>query len=203
MKSLFITFEGGEGSGKTTQIKLLAEYFKNNGKKCLLGREPGGSQGSEAIRDIILNGSADKWHDVTELLLFQAARVEHVERVIKPALASGNIVLCDRFLDSSIVYQGIGKGLGVQYVEQIHQLTLGNFAPDFTIILDIEPEKGLKRAKSRSHHETRFENMELEFHKKVREGFLSLTKNKPERYIVLDASGDIRDIHATIIDKLG
>ncbi|MEI7669300.1 MAG: dTMP kinase [Pseudomonadota bacterium] len=203
MKSLFITFEGGEGSGKTTQIKLLAEYFKNNGKKCLLTREPGGSQGSEAIRDIILNGSADKWHDVTELLLFQAARVEHVERVIKPALASGNIVLCDRFLDSSIVYQGIGKGLGVQYVEQIHQLTLGNFAPDFTIILDIEPEKGLKRAKSRSHHETRFENMELEFHKKVREGFLSLTKNKPERYIVLDASGDIRDIHATIIDKLG
>ena len=203
MKPLFITFEGGEGSGKTTQIKRLHQHLVAHGKICLLTREPGGSNGAEAIRAMVLTGSVDKWHPVAETLLFLAARVEHVEKVIKPALARAENVLCDRFLDSTLVYQGLGKGLGIEYIRRLSSLTLGNFAPDITFILDIDPEIGLERAMKRAGNETRFENMQLEFHMKVREGFLMLAKQNPARYKVVDATLSPDQVHQNIINTLG
>ncbi len=198
MSGTFITFEGGEGSGKTTQINLLEKYLCDSGRKCLLTREPGGSAGGDAIRQLLLTGAADKWHPVSETLLFQAARVEHVETLIKPALARGEIVLCDRFLDSTLVYQGISKGLGMEYVRQLYRLTLGNFMPDFTIILDIDPQIGVSRAKRRSGNETRFEHMEMEFHRKVREGFLALAVVNPGRYIVINANQSLEEVSLAV-----
>ncbi len=202
MSGKFITFEGGEGSGKTTQIELLQKYFAGQGRNCIVTREPGGSVGGEAIRQLLLTGNADKWDKVSETLLFQAARIGHVERIIKPALARGEIVLCDRFLDSTIVYQGIGKGLGVEYIRQLHQLTLGNFAPDLTFILDIDPDTGIARAKSRTGQETRFENMDMEFHQKVRQGFLDLARADPGRYRVIDAGQAVNVVHDDISKAL-
>lgn len=202
MTGLFITFEGGEGSGKSTQIQLLHKYLAASGKKCLVTREPGGSTGSEAVRELLLTGSGDKWNPVAETLLFQAARVEHVERVIKPALQRGEVVLCDRFLDSTIIYQGLGKGLGTEYIRQLHQLTLGNFWPDFTLILDIDPKIGVGRAKRRAGKETRFENMDMKFHNSVRKGFLALAENNPARYIVINAARSVESVHKSIVDTL-
>jgi dTMP kinase len=168
MTGIFLTFEGGEGSGKTTQIQLLRDALVATGKQCLITREPGGSPGSEAIRNLLLTGAVDRWNPVAETLLFQAARIEHVERIIKPALARGNIVVSDRFLDSTIVYQGIAKGLGTEYIRQMYRLTLGNFMPDATIVLDVDPSIGLKRAASRQGDENRFEAMDKSFHQHVR-----------------------------------
>ncbi len=202
MAGKFITFEGGEGSGKTTQIKLLQKQLNDAGKKSVLTREPGGCAPADAIRKLLLTGSVDKWHPVAETLLFQAARVEHVERVIKPALERGEIVICDRFLDSTIVYQGIAKGLGVEYIKQLHQFTLGSFAPDLTLILDIEPEIGLKRAHARAGDETRFENMELEFHRNVRNGFLKLAHENPPRYKIINADQSVKDVHKSILEAV-
>jgi dTMP kinase len=133
-KPLFITFEGGEGSGKTTQIKLLQQYLLSKNIDCITTREPGGCENAESIRNLLLSGAGDKWNAISETLLFQAARIEHIEKVIKPALLSKKIVLCDRFLDSTIVYQGIGKGLGGEYIKQLYQMTVGNFTPDLTFI---------------------------------------------------------------------
>lgn len=202
MVGTFITFEGGEGSGKTTQIKLLHKYFMDSGKKCTVTREPGGSPGSEAIRELLLTGSGDKWDAVSEALLFQAARVEHVERIIKPALKRDEVVLCDRFLDSTLVYQGIGKGLGVEYIREIHRMALGSFLPDVTIILDIAPKIGVERAKARAGKETRFDNMDMKFHNSVRNGFLSLAKSDPARYIIIDAEQPVDSVHKSITDAL-
>jgi dTMP kinase len=202
MVGLFITFEGGEGSGKTTQIKLLQEYFQKQGRKCLLTREPGGNPGAEAIRQLLLTGAGDKWTPVSETLLFLAARTDHVEKIIKPALTKGEIVLCDRFTDSTVVYQGIGKGLGVEYIQKLSQLAIGDFAPDLTLILDIDSKVGLSRAEKRAGDETRFENMNLEFHQKVREGFVSLSKRAPQRYKIIDANKPVSDVHKAILDSL-
>jgi dTMP kinase len=202
MSGLFITFEGGEGSGKTTQIKLLYDTFARAGKKCLLTREPGGSPCAEAIRNLLLTGAGDKWHPVSETLMFQAARVEHVERLLKPALARGETVLCDRFLDSTLVYQGLAKGLGLEYISRLHHFTLGNFGPHLTLILDIAPAVGLKRAKQRAGDETRFEGMDIAFHQKVREGFLAIAKLEPARCMVIDASGSAEDVHKAIVKAL-
>jgi dTMP kinase len=202
MTGLLITLEGGEGSGKTTQIQLLEKAFKATGRKCLITREPGGSNEAEAIRQLLLAGSADKWHPVAETLLFQAARVEHVERVILPELAKGAIILCDRFLDSTIVYQGISKGLGADYIKQLHQLTLGTMEADMTFILDIDPKIGLERAKSRMGTETRFENMDIEFHQNVREGFLAIARAEPKRCYVVDANQKPELVHTSILHHL-
>jgi dTMP kinase len=199
-KGYFITFEGGEGSGKTTQIKRLYDAVVASGKKCIITREPGGSPAAEAIRKLLLTGAGDKWHPVAETLLFQAARVEHAEQVILPALARGEIVLCDRFLDSTIVYQGIGKKLGLEYIRLLHRMTLGTLAPDLTLLLDIDPVIGLKRAKGRQGHETRFENMDIAFHKNVREGFLALAKAEPERYAIIDATQDAEKVARHVHD---
>jgi dTMP kinase len=202
MTGRFITFEGGDGSGKTTQIKLLRDYLASKGAKCVMTREPGGSAQGDAIRQLLLTGSGDKWNPVAETLLFQAARVEHVERVIRPALAKGDTVLCDRFLDSTIVYQGIGKGLSVEYIRQLHHFTLGNIMPGLTLVLDIDPAEGLRRAKSRAGDETRFENMNMNFHHAVREGFLAIAKGEPERCRVINASASVEEVRDAIRDAV-
>ena len=186
----FITLEGGEGSGKSTQIKLLAEAFAAAGKPCIITREPGGTESAERIRNLLVSGSTDAWSPISETLLFYAARVEHVERKILPALESGTHVLCDRFADSTLVYQGIGKNLSEDFIRSLHCLTLGDFAPDLTLILDIDPEEGLKRARAQTHNEKRFEELSLDFHRQVRAGFLALAEREPERCVVVDASQD-------------
>ena len=207
MTGKFISFEGGEGSGKSTQLSLLFNIIKLNNLSCIKTREPGGSPGGESIRNLLLNGLADKWDPVAETLLFYAARLDHVAKTIKPGLADGAIVLCDRFADSTLVYQGIGKGLTEDYIRNIHQLTLGNFKPNLTLIFDIDPVIGLKRALSRSNEETRFESMNLEFHQAVRTGFASIARQEPQRCAIIDASGSIEEVQkqvlATINERIG
>ena len=198
----FISLEGGEGSGKTTQVKLLAAAFAACGVKTLVTREPGGTPSAEAIRDLLVKGTADKWHPVAETLLFYAARVEHVERHIKPSLESGSYVISDRFHDSTMVYQGIAKSLGIEYVKMLHTLALGPFVPDLTLYLDINPQDGLARAGKRGGDETRFEQAGLSFHVKVREGFLALAESEPQRIQVLDAGGTVEQVHARIVERV-
>jgi len=204
---MFITFEGGDGSGKSTQLQLLGKAFTASAIPHVMTREPGGSAGAEAIRKLLVSGEADAWDAETETLLFYAARLDHVNKLIKPALAEGKTVICDRFADSTLVYQGIGKGLSGEYIQALHRLTLGNFMPGLTIILDIDPAIGLKRAASRRGNETRFENMDIDFHHRIRAGFLSIAEREPQRCMVVDAGQGQETIHKTIVDiinnKLG
>ncbi len=207
MKGAFISLEGGEGSGKTTQVSLLKDAFAKAGIDAVFTREPGGCVQADAIRTLLLTGAGDKWQPLTETLLFQAARVEHVQRVIKPALAGGRHVISDRFFDSTRVYQGHARGLGVAYMHALHQITVGDFTPDLTIYIDIRPEDGLKRANSRQGNETRFESLDISFHHKVREGFLQSAGNEPQRFAVVDG-GQAKEqvctqIFAALDTKLG
>jgi len=199
MTGKFITFEGGEGSGKSTQIALLAKAFAASGIPYVQTREPGGSAGAEQLRTLLVSGEKDAWDAETETLLFYAARLDHVNKLIKPALAEGKTVICDRFADSTLVYQGIGKGLSEEYVRMLHRLTLGNFQPDLTIILDIDPAIGLKRAAARRGTETRFESMDIDFHHCIRAGFLSIAEREPNRCVVVDAVLNIFDLHEKIM----
>lgn len=202
MTAHFISFEGGEGSGKTTQCALLKTAFMKAGIKATFTREPGGGQGADAIRELLLTGAGDKWHPVTESLLFQAARTEHVARVVRPALERGETVVCDRFLDSTLVYQGIARGLGMEFIRSLHLLSLGSFMPDITIYIDIDPETGLKRAGERKGRETRFESLDMDFHVKVQNGFLALAKAEPGRFIVIDGAGDKDRVHESVVVAL-
>lgn len=202
MNGSFITFEGGEGSGKSTQISLLCDALKSAGIDCIKTREPGGTPGAEKIRDMLVSGHADAWDAQTETLLFYAARLDHVNKLIKPSLAAGKTVLCDRFADSTVVYQGIGKGLTEDYVLAMHRMALGNFAPDLTLILDIDPAVGLKRAHERRGGEGRFESMDIDFHHKIRAGFLAVARREPERCIVLDAAQEKNALHTQIIEAI-
>lgn len=202
MVGCFIAFEGGEGSGKTTQIAMLQQALAAQGCNVIITREPGGCETAEAIRHLLLTGSSEKWDAVAETLLFQAARVEHVKRVIAPALSEGKIVLCDRFIDSTIVYQGMSKGLGAEFIQTLHRLTLGQMLPDMTFVLDISPEIGLKRAKARNDNENRFENMQLTFHHAVREGFLMLAKAEPQRFEVMNAEQSQAQLHQQILQAV-
>jgi dTMP kinase len=202
MSGYFITLEGGEGSGKTTQRDLLIAAFHKAGLPLLTTREPGGSAGAEKIRNLLVTGDADAWSAEAETLLFYAARMDHVQRVIQPALAAGTHVMCDRFADSTLVYQGAGKGLSEAYIENLHNLTLGNFAPHLTLVLDIEPTLGLKRAGARRGDETRFESMDLDFHHRIRAGFLELSMRAPQRVCVLAADQDKDALHAEILTTI-
>lgn len=198
MRGKFITFEGGEGSGKSTQALFLYEKLKASGVPAILTREPGGSAGGTAIRELLVT-EKHAWHPVAETLLFQAARVQHWHEIIKPALDSGTWVICDRYLDSSVIYQGRARGLGVEFIVSLHRLTLGVNSPDLTFYLDIAPEIGLKRALARSGNETRFEALGMEFHARVRAGFLSLAESEKERIYQIDASGEIASVSQSII----
>lgn len=182
----FVTLEGIDGSGKSTQARRLAEALGAEGRDVVLTREPGGSEGAEAIRELLLRGEPDRWSAVTEALLFTAARRDHVERVVEPALTEGRTVVCDRYVDSTRVYQGAsGRGALRGLVDLLHAEAVGR-DPDRTVILDLEPEAGLART---GGPETRFEAMGLEFQRRLREGFLALAEEFPWRCRVVDASG--------------
>ncbi|MCB2107203.1 MAG: dTMP kinase [Rhodobacteraceae bacterium] len=195
----FITFEGGEGAGKSTQVRLLAAALERKGREVLLTREPGGSPGAEEIRKLLVEGDAGKWDGWTEALLHYAARRDHVERTISPALAAGKIVISDRFADSTMAYQGFGHGLDRARIRELHQIALGHFVPDLTLIFDLPVAVGLARAKSRGGAETRYETMRLEFHERLREGFLAIARENPNRCKVIDATGSVEEIHARIV----
>lgn len=198
----FITFEGGEGAGKSTQIKAVAAALERAGIAHIVTREPGGASGAEAIRELIVTGSAERWDPITETLLLMAARSDHITRTIRPALESGTWVLCDRFFDSTRVYQGIAKQVGHEWLEQVYRLLFGSFAPDITILLDIDPAIGLERAASRKGHEMRFEGLPLEFHQTLRQGFLSLAQSEPQRFITIDASADAAHVSEAILQQV-
>ena len=199
----FITFEGGEGTGKSTQCKKLAATLEERGFSCLLTREPGGSPGAEEIRNLLVNGDKGRWDSLTEMLLFMAARRNHLMTRILPAINEGKIVICDRFLDSTLAYQGYGYGKNqetLDAINSVYHLIAGDFYPNLTIVLDIDPVIGLKRSCDRAGNtEKRFESMDLSFHQNLRQGFLDLARDNP-RYAVVDAAGSIDDIHHQVLD---
>jgi dTMP kinase len=192
----FISFEGGEGSGKTTQISLLAQWIEQVApSRCpLVTREPGGTPVAEDIRALLVKGSADKLLPATEALLMSASRHEHVERVIKPALADGRIVISDRYNDSTRIYQGIVGGVGSDAIAALNRLACGTLVPDITFLLDMDVDSGLGRADGRGGDETRFESKGASFHKAVRRGFLDLAESEPQRFVVLDAAASITEL---------
>ena len=203
-KGLFITFEGGEGCGKSTQIRLFADYLKQKGIPHILTREPGGSDGAEEIRSLLLKGDTAKWDKITEIMLFSAARRDHLVKKIWPALKQGTTVISDRFADSTMAYQGYGYGVNdeiIKIVESVYRTIAGGFEPDITFILDIDPKIGIKRSMDRlGNDEQRFENMDFSFHENLRNGFLSIAKTS-NRYIVIDANQSIENVHKEIIQK--
>ena len=208
MSGLFITFEGVEGSGKSTQIQRLADRIKSKDANLdlLVTREPGGTDSAESIRQLLVTGRADKWRAATEAMLMSASRHEHVEHVIRPAIASGAIVVCDRFYDSTRVYQGIVGGVPEADIEALNNLACGNLVPDLTILLDMDVDEGLRRADGRETAETRFESKGVEFHRKVRSGFLELAARHSGRFVVIDAGREIdrvtSDIEAAVMPRL-
>lgn len=203
MTARFITLEGGEGAGKSTQIKWLKQAFHRAALPCAITREPGGSSGAEAIRKLLVEGEANRWHAGTEALLFMAARFDHIETFIKPQLHAGTHILSDRFYDSTYVYQGIGKHVGTQWLDGFYRYLYGNFAPDMTLYLDIPPQIGLQRAAARGNaREARFESMDITFHEQVRAGFLQRAEQDPLRIKIIDASGDENLVHRAAIDAL-
>ena len=189
-QSRFITFEGGEGTGKSTQVARLVETLRARDMEVVQTREPGGSQGAEEIRNLALNGDAGRWSAMTETLLMFAARSDHLERTVRPALDAGRWVVCDRFADSSRAYQGVGGGTPAQFIESLDAAVVGATQPDLTLIFDLPVEVGLERALERGAAETRFESKGLEFHRRLRDGFLSISAQYPERCRLIDATGE-------------
>lgn len=195
---LFLTFEGIDGSGKSTQCKRLAETLRLAGYDVVLTREPGGSEGAEEIRRMVLEGDPDKWSAETEILLFTAARRDHLERTILPALAAGRVVICDRFADSTRMYQGLSRGDLRTTVDQLHILMIGR-EPDLTLLIDMDPATGLSRAKGRQGTEERFEDFGLGLQEKMRAGFLSLAEEFSTRFRVVDGAQDIDTVAADVL----
>lgn len=196
-RGCFITLEGGEGAGKSTQIDLLGGGLRAAGRDVIATREPGGAPGAEEIRNVLVSGKVDRWAPLSELLLFVAARHEHLVRTIKPALARGASVLCDRFSDSTMAYQGYGHHL-IKECEALDHMALGNFRPDLTLILDLPVELGLERARARRGGGKRYEQMGLDFHRRVRDGFLDIARREPARCRVIDARGTVEAVQAAL-----
>lgn len=193
----FISFEGIDGSGKSTQIKLLADHLRALGLDVVLTREPGGSDGAEEIRALVLQGDPDRWSAHTEILLFTAARRDHLERTILPALKAGKIVLCDRFADSTRMYQGLSRGDLRGIVDQLHSIMIG-VEPDMTVLIDIDPVDGLGRAKARQGIEERFEDFGEGLQEAMRAGFLALADEYNDRFHVIDGARSIEAISADV-----
>ena len=196
--ALFLSFEGIDGSGKSTQARLLAERLRTEGREVVLTREPGGSPGAEEIRRLVLEGDPDRWSAETELLLFTAARRDHLERLIRPALARGAVVISDRFADSTRVYQGTTRGDLRQVVDTLHEAMIG-VEPDRTFLIDMDPERGLERALARRGTEERFESFGLEMQAKMRAGFLELAESEPDRIAVIDGDREPDVVAANVL----
>jgi dTMP kinase len=194
----FITLEGGEGAGKSTQIARLAEWLKGRGHEVVATREPGGSPGAEMIRRLLVEGPAERWDGMTEALLHFAARRDHLRVTVWPALQRGAWVVSDRFADSTRAYQGHGHGLDLAALDRLYEIAIGAFRPDLTLILDLPVETGLARAAARRGSETRYENLPRGFHERVRNGFLQIAKAEPKRCAIVDASSDIDTIATAI-----
>lgn len=201
MEGIFITMEGPDGSGKTTQIDLLKKYLEHRGYDIVIAREPGGTTIGEAIREIILNPDYKEMGHMTELLLYASARAQLVNQVIKPALAERKAVICDRFVESSAVYQGIGRGLGVDTVYEVNNFALGDVKPKLTIFMDLDAEDGIKRKKKQAELD-RMEQEDLSFHKRVVEGYRQLAKLYPERIVPINATLPIDEIHSMIVQEV-
>ncbi len=196
-QGIFITFEGIDGSGKSTQARLLAERLQFSGRKVVLTREPGGSEGAEEIRQLLLTGDPNRWSAETELLLFNAARRDHLEKTIRPALAEGAVVISDRFADSTRVYQGATRGDLRGAVEQLHSIMIGQ-EPDLTFIIDMDPQIALERGLARSSGEDRFEDFGLGFQETLRHGFLTLAQAHPSRCLVVDGNRSVEAVAAEV-----
>jgi dTMP kinase len=188
MTGHFITLEGGEGAGKSTQLKRLAAALTEKGLAVVTTREPGGSPGAEEIRALLVNGAPGRWDALTETLLVFAARADHIKHTIGPALLAGKWVISDRFTDSTYAYQGAGRGLARETIRRMDAVVLDDFAPDFTLMLDLDVETGLARAGKRGPAESRFENFGRDFHERLRQGFLDIARRFPERCRVIDAA---------------
>ncbi|MEO1089156.1 MAG: dTMP kinase [Pseudomonadota bacterium] len=189
-----VTFEGGEGAGKTTQILALAAHLEAHGQEVTTTREPGGTPGAEAVRQLFVDGDVDRWSPRSELFLLLAARLDHLERTIRPALAAGAWVLCDRYWDSTRVYQGRLGGLGDGEIVDLHDRWLEPFCPEMTLLLDVDVEVGLARAAA-----GRFEAKGMAFHRTVREAFHEFAGLEPDRFTTIDAGGDVADVKAAVI----
>lgn len=204
MKGLFITLEGPDGSGKSTIVKLLSEYFNEKGFEVVLTREPGGTQIGEKIRDIVLDNKNIEMSSTTEALLYAASRAQHIQEKILPSLEDGKIIICERFVHSSLVYQGIGRALGVNKIKEINNFAIQGVEPDVTLFFDIDPERALKR-KTKKGEGDRLEMEDVSFHRDVYEGYLKICKMYPEEIKVIDAGKNIKEVFnqvRNIIDSL-
>jgi dTMP kinase len=199
----FITLEGGEGAGKSTQIAQLKSWLEGRGRTVVATREPGGSPGAEMIRKLLVEGPVERWDGTTEALLHFAARREHLRSIVWPALKRGDWVISDRFADSTLAYQGYGHGVDRKIFDELYKVAAGDFRPDLTLILDLPIETGLLRAAARRGAETRYESLPRDFHARVRAGFLEIAKRDPRRCVVIDATGDIDTIAAAIARAAG
>jgi dTMP kinase len=205
---MFITLEGIEGSGKTTQVGHILKFLQTKGHDCVITREPGGTRIGKKIRAILLDPESKDMAPLAELLLYTADRAQHIKELVNPLLSAGKTVLCDRYFDATVAYQGFARGLDIGLINQIHKLILADLKPDITILLDLPPEKGLSRAwkqienGARAGIETRFEKETLSFHAKVRSGYLELARLEPERFRVIDASKDESQVRKEIIKAL-
>ena len=205
---MFITLEGIEGSGKTTQAGHILKFLQTKGHDCVITREPGGTRIGKKIRAILLDPESKDMDPLAELLLYTADRAQHIKELVNPLLSAGKTVLCDRYFDATVAYQGFARGLDIGLINQIHKLILENLKPDITILLDLPPEKGLSRAwkqienGARAGIETRFEKETLSFHAKVRSGYLELARLEPERFRVIDATKDESQVRKEIIKAL-
>jgi dTMP kinase len=206
---MFITLEGIEGSGKTTQILYMVDFLKGRGHDCMVTKEPGGTKIGEKIRSILLDPENIGILPLTELLLYSADRAQHIYELILPMIKTGKTVICDRFYDSTTVYQGVSRGLDMKMIDDVHDLVLGDVKPDVTFVLDLPVRDGLARAWKqinsglRPDAETRFEKEKLIFHENVRKGYLELAGKEPERFVVIDASGDEHRVREKILAELG
>ncbi|MBM85770.1 MAG: dTMP kinase [Rhodospirillaceae bacterium] len=199
----FVTFEGGEGVGKSTQVRRLARILVERGLRVVTTREPGGSEGGEQVRQLLVRGEPGRWDAISETLLLLAARRDHWTRLIDPNLREGAWVISDRFTDSTLIYQGIGRGVDRSVLDQLHHITLGKVAPDLTIVLDLPVHQGLGRTRVRNRgssiDEDRFERMGLDFHERLRTGFRELAVHEPERIKTVDATNDADTVASTVI----
>jgi dTMP kinase len=197
----FITLEGIEGSGKSTQAKLLFNYFNKISPEAILTREPGGTMVAEEIRNLLVNGDVKKLDGISEILLNFAARRDHVEKLIKPIIASNKMVICDRFFDSTFAYQGFGYQLDCSIIEQVKKLAINDFAPDITFLIDIDVEVAMSRIIDRDGN-NRYEQMSLDFHQRVKNGFLEIARQNPARIKIIDGNCPVAEIHRRILNHI-